>query len=85
MAPSQDQPTPIHELKTLILSFHSLIAVETVEEERVDLLIKAVASELQLKLYTWSITQGLVRHDIPKATVPRTNQPWPVTTPRQSR
>ncbi|NJN30042.1 MAG: AAA family ATPase [Synechococcales cyanobacterium RM1_1_8] len=65
----------MHELKTLILSFHSLIAVETVEEERVDLLIKAVASELQLKLYTWSITQGLVRHDTPKATVPRTNQP----------
>ena len=75
MASSQNQPTPAHELKTLVLSFHSLIAVETVEEERVDQLIKVVAKELQLKRYTWSITQGLVRHDEPKATVPRTNQP----------
>jgi SpoVK/Ycf46/Vps4 family AAA+-type ATPase len=74
MAPP-NQPTPTHELKTLVLSFHSLIAVETVEEERVDQLIRTVADELKLKRYTWSITQGLVRHEQPPATVPRTNQP----------
>ncbi|MEC4804247.1 MAG: AAA family ATPase [Jaaginema sp. PMC 1079.18] len=52
----------IHDLKTLILSFHSIIAIETTEEERVETLLKAVAGRLKLPLYQWTITQGLKGH-----------------------
>src|SRR5437868_1350378 len=51
----------IHELKTLVLSFHSLLTVETVEEERVRSLLIEVASELRLPFYEWSVTEGLRR------------------------
>jgi AAA+ superfamily predicted ATPase len=51
----------IHELKTLVLSFHSLLTVETVEEERVRSLLIEVANELRLPFYEWSVTEGLRR------------------------
>jgi len=51
----------IHELKTLVLSFHPLILVETVEEERVRNLTIEVSKQLDLELFEWSITQGMVR------------------------
>ncbi|HJT15896.1 MAG TPA: AAA family ATPase [Thermoanaerobaculia bacterium] len=51
----------IHELKTLVLSFHSLLTVETVEEERVRSLLIEVASELKLPFWEWSVTEGLRR------------------------
>lgn len=51
----------IHELKTLVQSFHSLLTVETVEEERVRSLLIEVASELKLPFYEWSVTDGLRR------------------------
>jgi hypothetical protein len=50
-----------HELKTLVLSFHSLLAVETVEEERVRSLLIEVANDLRLPFYEWSVTEGLRR------------------------
>jgi len=53
--------TDVHDLKGLILSFHSLIAIETVEEERVRALIGEVAADLRLPLYEWSVTSGLNR------------------------
>ncbi len=53
--------TSVHDLKTLILSFHSVIAVETLEEERTMELLKMAAQEIPIPLYDWSITQGLVR------------------------
>ncbi len=53
--------TSIHDIKTLILSFHPAIAIDTVEEERVDKLIGAVATELGLPLWEWTVTQGLTR------------------------
>lgn len=52
----------IHDLKTLILSFHPVIVMETVEEERVKSLLQAVAKELDLPLYEWTITQGLMQN-----------------------
>lgn len=52
----------IHDFKTLILSFHPVIAVETTEEERVETLVKAVAGRLRLPLYVWTITQGLKQY-----------------------
>lgn len=54
-------PTVAHDLKTLILSFHPVIAVETVEEERAMRLVEAVAAELGMTVFAWSVTSGLVR------------------------
>jgi MoxR-like ATPase len=54
--------TTAHDLKTLVLSFHPAVAVESVEEERIDALVRSVAFELKLPLFEWSITQGLARH-----------------------
>jgi SpoVK/Ycf46/Vps4 family AAA+-type ATPase len=51
----------VHELQTLVLSFHSMIAIETVEEERVRSIVREVARNLSLPLYDWSLTTGLVR------------------------
>ena len=51
----------VHELKTLVLSFHSLLVVETVEEERVRSLLIEVANDLRLPFYEWSVTEGLRR------------------------
>ena len=49
----------IHDLKTLVLSFHSLLAIETVEEERARSLLIEVASDLRQPFYEWSVTEGL--------------------------
>lgn len=51
----------VHELKTLVLSFHSLLVVETVEEERVRSLLVEVSNDLRLPFYEWSVTDGLRR------------------------
>jgi ATPase family associated with various cellular activities (AAA) len=51
----------VHDLKSLVLSFHSLIAIETVEEERVRSLLREVAVDLRLPLFEWSLTTGLHR------------------------
>ncbi len=51
----------VHELQTLVLSFHSMIAIETVEEERVRSIVREVARNLSLPLYDWSLTTGLMR------------------------
>ncbi len=50
-----------HDLKTLVLSFHSLLVVETVEEERVRSLLIEVSNDLRLPFYEWSLTEGLRR------------------------
>lgn len=48
-----------HEIKTLLQSFHPLIAIETVEEDRVELILKTLTAELGLPLFEWSIVKGL--------------------------
>ena len=53
--------TSLHELKTLVLSYHPVIAIETVEEDRVSELVGAVAAELGLAHFSWSINRGLER------------------------
>ncbi len=51
----------VHDLQTLVLSFHSLIVVETVEEERIRSILQEVARNLSLPIYDWSSTYGLTR------------------------
>jgi hypothetical protein len=51
----------VHDFKTLIISFHPVIVIETVEEERVEDLVRAVSRELNLTLFDWTVTQGLKR------------------------
>jgi hypothetical protein len=53
--------TTVHELKTLVLSYSPAIAFDTVEEERVEALADVVAAELQIPVYTWAPTRGIVR------------------------
>ncbi len=50
-----------HKLKTLMRSLHPVVAIETVEEDRVQAVIGSIASELNLPLMEWSITRGLTR------------------------
>lgn len=54
--------TSLHDIKTLLRSMHAIVAIETVEEERLDALLAAAAADLDLPLFTWSLTTGLARH-----------------------
>jgi hypothetical protein len=51
----------VADLESLVLSFHSLIVIETVEEERVRGVLAEVAGDLRLPMYEWSVTVGLSR------------------------
>ncbi|MCM1984724.1 AAA family ATPase [Lyngbya confervoides] len=51
----------IRDIQTLILSYHPVITIETVEEERISTLLKAATQEMNLPLFEWSLSQGLVR------------------------
>ncbi|MGQ0696320.1 MAG: AAA family ATPase [Nitrospiraceae bacterium] len=55
--------TSVHDLRTLIRSFHPLIVIETVEEDRVFSLLQSVTAQERMPLFEWSITRGLTRHD----------------------
>src|SRR5215213_3918570 len=51
----------VHDLRGLVRSFHSLIAIETVEEDRVRAILGEVAADLSLSLFEWSVTTGFRR------------------------
>lgn len=51
----------LHHLQTLLMSFHPIIIIETVEEERVQALLDQATQDLQLLAFDWSITQGMAR------------------------
>jgi AAA+ superfamily predicted ATPase len=53
--------TSLHDLKSLILSLHPVVAIETGEEERVEHLVQSVTLELGLEVFEWTVSQGLVR------------------------
>jgi hypothetical protein len=55
--------TSVHDLRTLIRSSHPLIAIETVEEERVSTLLHSVSAQERMPLFEWSVTRGLTRSD----------------------
>ncbi len=54
--------TSVHDIKALVLSFHPVIVIETVEEDRVKELLASVASQARLQFFQWSLTQGLSRN-----------------------
>lgn len=64
----------LHDIRTLILSYHPIIVFETVEEERVNAILQAVAGDLDLVLFQWSVTSGLRRQG-QTAPYHQTNQP----------
>lgn len=51
----------VRDIQTLILSFHPVIVIETVEEERVAPLLKSATQEMNLPIFEWSLSKGLVR------------------------
>ncbi|MEL6813525.1 MAG: AAA family ATPase [Cyanobacteria bacterium J06598_3] len=51
----------LHHLQTLLMSFHPIIVIETVEEERVQALLSQAAHELQIMGFEWSVAQGMGR------------------------
>ena len=59
--PIVPQSTSIHDLKTLVLSFHPAVAFDTVEEDRVEQLADRVAEELGMPVFVWPVTRGLVQ------------------------
>ncbi|MFQ5457203.1 MAG: AAA family ATPase [Myxococcota bacterium] len=65
----------IHDLKTLILSYHPVVTIETMEEDRARSLVRAAAKSLDLGFFEWSITRGLVMAPNPRA-INATNDPF---------
>ncbi len=51
----------VHDLKTLVLSFHPAVAIDTAEEARVERIVDAIAEDLGLPVFVWTMNQGLVR------------------------
>ena len=54
-------PSAVHELKTLVLSRHPGILIETPEPERAERSLVEVGRDLQLVRFHWSVTTGLRR------------------------
>jgi ATP-dependent 26S proteasome regulatory subunit len=54
-------PNKHDELRLLVNSRHPIITVETPEEERLEQLLFDIATELNVPLYTWSVTTGLAK------------------------
>ncbi|HMD31564.1 MAG TPA: hypothetical protein VKG84_06620, partial [Candidatus Acidoferrales bacterium] len=50
------------DLRLLVHSHIPLIVAETTEEGRLESLLCAIAAELQLPIFVWTMTAGLIRH-----------------------
>jgi hypothetical protein len=51
----------IHEIATLVRSRHPVVVIETVEEERAGALVAAVAGQVGMPVFEWSVTTGFRR------------------------
>lgn len=58
MTPSADQ---LRELEILVRSHHPLLTVDTVEDDRVHVLLRHTAERLDLPFFTWTQVTGLCR------------------------
>src|SRR5689334_11514106 len=52
-------PASVHDLRTLVLSRHPAIVLDTADEDRAEALAGHVAYELGVPAYEWTITRGL--------------------------
>lgn len=64
---STSHAVKVRDIQTLVMSFHPVIVIETVEEERVQALLQAATQEMNLTLLDWSIAQGLVKSPDPQS------------------
>jgi ATP-dependent 26S proteasome regulatory subunit len=64
---SQTLTQGVKALETLVQSYHPMIAIETMEEERATKLLQAVAESVGMQLMEWSVTRGLSRAHVPGA------------------
>ncbi len=55
--------TSVHDLRTLILSYHALLVMETDEEARAREVVVAAADELGMPVFEWSASTGLRAED----------------------
>ncbi len=65
----------VHDIQSLILSFHPVILVETAEEQRMRTILQSVANQARLTLFEWSLTRGLTKGDAPNSINRTTAQP----------
>jgi MoxR-like ATPase len=57
--PRDQRSSALHELRTLVQSFHAVVAIETPEEERVAALVRAAGVDLFIPVHEWTLTTGL--------------------------
>ncbi len=72
------QTANVDDVKALVLSFHPVIVMETVEEERARSLLYSVAGQLRMPLFEWSVTRGLTRAEEPNLLNRMTSNPLPL-------
>jgi MoxR-like ATPase len=61
--------TTVHDLRALVRSFHPLIVLDTLEEDRARDLLRAASGDLGMPLFEWSVTRGLRREGEERATL----------------
>jgi hypothetical protein len=66
MSAANPSPAPpagaaLEDFETLVRSYHPVIAIDTVEEDRVERLLERTATDLGTTLMEWSVTTGLRR------------------------
>ena len=61
--PPAGPPASAHDLRTLVLSRHPAVVLETAEEDRADALVRSVAADLQMPVWNWTVTRGLAALD----------------------
>jgi len=54
---------PLKDLELLIRSRYTVIQMDTVEEERAELLLRHLADRLEIAFFHWTRTKGLRRVD----------------------
>lgn len=67
--------TSVHDIKTLVLSSHPVVVIETVEEDRVHSLLLSVSAQLRMPFFEWSVTRGLTRAEEPNSIYRMTANP----------
>lgn len=72
--PRDPRSAALHELRTLVQSFHSVVAIETPEEERVASLVRAAGVDLFIPVHEWTLTTGL-RNSATREAIAGTSDP----------